>query len=217
MIPKSLIFCCVYQCFMNIALQSLWMPENNKNIKNCPPCRKNATFWGQIRSTQTHPKQLFTVNYSVFCTFEPASRHPKSLQITISNFHPPNPPSKTYRGETQSDIPRFPSSKSRTFTPPQPPPSKTYRGLPVQCAPSLGGRWPGWSRTFAWCMDWLQYMDKTKENSVLWLHLLGIIRLTSQMLQSLTTSAPGGGWKFEIVICKLLGCLEAGSKVQKTL
>ena len=27
----------------------------------------------------------------------------------------------------------------------------------------------------------------------------------------------GGGWKFEILICRLLGCLEAGSKVQKTL
>ena len=26
-----------------------------------------------------------------------------------------------------------------------------------------------------------------------------------------------GGGKFEIVICRLLGCLEAGSKVQKTL
>ena len=29
MIPKSLFFCCVYQCFMNIALQSLWMPVSS--------------------------------------------------------------------------------------------------------------------------------------------------------------------------------------------
>ena len=104
------------------------MPENNKNIKNCLPCRQNATFSKQISSTQTHPKQLFTVNYSVFCTFEPASRHPKSLQITISNFHPPStPPSKTYRGETQSD---YSSLSVISLAPPSPLPygniSKRY-------------------------------------------------------------------------------------------
>ena len=49
----------------------------------------------------------------------------KSANQNLETVTPPqNPPSKTYRGETQSDINRFPSSQSRTFTPPNPPPSK---------------------------------------------------------------------------------------------
>ena len=39
MIQKSLIFCCVFQCFMHIAFQSLRMRDNKINLKNCLSCR----------------------------------------------------------------------------------------------------------------------------------------------------------------------------------
>ena len=79
-----------------------------------PDCQKNIALM--------MPKSLiFALFYSVSLTSTYCLKTPKSMQIKILKLSPPPkpPPSKTYRGETQSDIHRFPSS---AWPPPRPPP-----------------------------------------------------------------------------------------------
>ena len=97
--PPKATFYCKLECFLHLRT-CLKTPQKsaNQNLELSPP--------------PTPPQQNLPGSNS--------KRYSSLSVITISNFQPPpTPPSKTYRGETQSDIHRFPSSA----WPPPPPPS----------------------------------------------------------------------------------------------
>ena len=138
--PKKSYFLLCLQVFYEHC-PSKPLNDGKRNIKKMLPVQVKCNFLRANKLNTNSPKATFYCKLVFFAPSSLPQDTPKVCKSQSRTFTPPQPPpSKTYRGE--SDIHRFPSSKSRT-SPPQPPPSKTYRGLPVQCAPSLGGEMTG--------------------------------------------------------------------------